>query len=87
MFVWLLWSRTRPANAQLVVVILAIAIGVVSLLIDAGDIVEFRTLDTGELSLGMIMVCNLQMLFYIKVYNIKQEKINWITLQQVIRKI
>jgi hypothetical protein len=70
-----------------VVVTLAIAIGVANLLIDAGDIIEFRTLDTGELSIGMVMVCNPQMLFYIKVYNIKQEKTNWITLQQIIRKV
>jgi hypothetical protein len=50
-----------------------------------GDIVEYRCLSTGSICLGMILVCNQAMMFYISVYDIEKGRVVWIRSTNILR--
>jgi hypothetical protein len=49
-----------------------------------GDLIEYRCPMTGMLRLGMILVCNQALLFYITVFDIEKGKEVWIRSQNII---
>ena len=50
-----------------------------------GDLIEYRSPKTGLVCLGMILLCNEALLFYISVYDVKEGRPVWIRSQNVLR--
>lgn len=50
-----------------------------------GDLVEYLCPNTGVVSLGVILVCNQAMLFYITIHDVKKGKEVWIKSQNILR--
>jgi len=53
--------------------------------IEVGDLVEFMCPFDGKERLGMILVCNQAMLFYIVVYDVSEGRKYWIRSQNILR--
>ena len=62
-----------------------IAAGGLTLPLKEGDLVEYRCPMTGLLRLGMILVCNQALMFYITIFDVEKGKKIWIRSQNIIR--
>ena len=81
LLLWIKPSNTaRFANATPVIVD-----GGRTLPLTKGDLIEYRCPLTGIISLGMVLVCDQALLFYISIYDIEKGKKVWIRSQNVIR--
>ncbi len=75
----------KKANARCVNAIPVIAAGGHILPLKRGDLVEYRCPMTGFLRLGMILVCNQALMFYISVFDVEKGEKIWIRSQNIIR--
>ena len=66
-------------------VIPVIAAGGLTLPLKEGDLVEYRCPMTGLLRLGMILVCNQALMFYITIFDVEKGKKIWIRSQNIVR--
>lgn len=65
--------------------ILAIAAGGLAKLLKKGDLIQYRCPMTGTMALGIIIVCDRELLLDIVVHNIKEARIDWITVKNITR--
>jgi hypothetical protein len=80
----LLWIKQIHA-AQFATATPVIVDGGRMLPLKKGDLVEYRCPFTGDICLGMILVCNEALMFYASVYDIEKGKVIWIRSTNILK--